>query len=518
MAELSSLTQMPLTSEFLSGKTAPKTPKGYVGMKEIAPVREELAKAQAGAEQEIGMADIEIEKAKRAENVAALESKAKRATETASELRNLSEREALVSARQELRDMAFVPKKDTAMDIAALFSLTSVIGMAIGGSGKMHAQQAMSAMNGMLEGYQKGRADLYKKQQIEFDKNFKAMQFKVQTLEKEYEEAVKLYMHDKEAGDLAAQAALAKAESPLFKAMENKVGKAATLSAIKELRTSVDKGVAMQNDLQTKADAERRHKENLAAQERRHKESLQHAEEMAKIRAAQKGDVKAGAVAGQVERMTNAMTQVSGAINSVASLPITTTAPVFGQKEFKGLFSAPLSVLNQNMSKETSQMLQGRMVGVARNLASLETGGAATGLAALTDSIQSGVAIPAGAKMHVALDKLAEMRRIVEDAARAALSSSKYTEDQKQLIRENVAIVQKAVPFTLDDVAEAVIASKGKSPKVAKEDRDLTFTQYINKYGVGSSNVGKSEGQSNLSDEEQAELEALRAKHGRPAQ
>jgi hypothetical protein len=64
------------------------------------------------------------------------------------------------------------------------------------------------------------------------------------------------------------------------------------------------------------------------------------------------------------------------------------------------------------------------------------------------------------------------------------LSSSKYTADQKQLIRENLAIVENAIPYTLEDVAQATIASKGKSPKVPREDRNLTFTQYVQKYGL----------------------------------
>jgi hypothetical protein len=248
----------------------------------------------------------------------------------------------------------------------------------------------------------------------------------------------------------------------------------------------------------------------MAQRERQHKQTLAAQTERA---LAKTSGGAGGAVAGQVERMTNAMTQVSGAIQSVADLQITTTAPLFGQKDFKGLFTAPLSALNQKISKTTSQLLQGRMVGVARNLASLETGGAATGLAGLTDSIQAGISIPAGAKMHVALDRLAEMRRIVEDAGRAALSSSKYTEEQKQLIRENIKIVEKAIPFTLQDVVDAVNTTGGKSPKVPKEDQNLSFTQYVNKYGVGS--AGGSQQDSSLTEEEKAELAELRAKHGR---
>jgi hypothetical protein len=257
--------------------------------------------------------------------------------------------------------------------------------------------------------------------------------------------------------------------------------------------------------------AERRHREDMAQRERQHKQTLAAQTERA---LAKTSGGAGGAVAGQVERMTNAMTQVSGAIQSVADLQITTTAPLFGQKDFKGLFTAPLSALNQKISKTTSQLLQGRMVGVARNLASLETGGAATGLAGLTDSIQAGISIPAGAKMHVALDRLAEMRRIVEDASRAALASPKYSPEQKQLIRENLAIVEQAIPFTLKDVNEAVIAGEGKSPKIPKEDQKLSFTDYVNKYGVGSSKE-KAAAASSLTEEEKAELAELKARYGR---
>jgi len=49
----------------------------------------------------------------------------------------------------------FIPTKDTAQDIAGLFSLIGVIGMVVG---KGNAMQAMGAMNGMLEGHRKGRA------------------------------------------------------------------------------------------------------------------------------------------------------------------------------------------------------------------------------------------------------------------------------------------------------------------------------------------------------------------------
>jgi hypothetical protein len=246
--------KLPKTAALLGGQGLPKTPKGYVGLAEKAPIEAELSEAQAKAEKDIGMADVGIERAKQEQKIQDLEGQQILAQKAAQDIRALPEREALKGKREEFAGMTFAPTKDNAQDLAGLFSLVNVIGMAVGGGGKQSAQQAMYAMNGMLEGYQKGKADLYKKEKESFDKNFKAMQEAVKTLEKDYEEAVKMYQYDKEAGDIARKLALAKSGSPLFKAMEDRVGMVGTLNAIKELRSSVDKGVTLQNNLQKAAD------------------------------------------------------------------------------------------------------------------------------------------------------------------------------------------------------------------------------------------------------------------------
>jgi len=263
----------PKASAFLSGKGLPPTPKGYVGVQEIGPIKEELAQARGKAEKDVGMADINIEREKQAQTIRDLEGQQVLAEKTAKDIRALPEREKLKTKRDEFTDMKFVPTKDTAQDIAGLFSLVNVIGMAMGGGGKQSAQQAMYAMNGMLEGYQKGRGDLYKKEKESFDKNFKAMQEAVKTLEKDYEEAVKMYQYDKEAADIARKLALAKNGGSMFKAMEDRVGVIGVLNAIKDTVSSVDKAAEMQNKLQeaddrrkAAADAKREAREFQAQQ------------------------------------------------------------------------------------------------------------------------------------------------------------------------------------------------------------------------------------------------------------
>ena len=497
--------------------TLPKPPElpktGRIGFKEALGVQEPFLKRKAELQPQMAAAEGDIAQAKQAQSEVLAGGKQQAMQQFATAEKGAKE---AYEGKLEAEPLpAFVPTKDTVQDIAGLFSVIGVIGMLVGGGGKMAGQRAMGAMNGMLEGYRKGRADLYKQQRNEFDANFKTMLQKHQEFRKEMEDAVKLAATNKEAGFAAAELAATKAGSDIVKAQLRKGDLAGAYKLVDESQKGADEALKLEQRAREKEEAakaaERRHREDLAARERQHKETLAAQTERAKLKGA---GGASGAASGQVERMVNAMSQVSGAINSLAQLPVITSSPVFGQKEFSGLFTAPLSVLNQKMSKETSQMMQDRLTGVGRNLASLETGGAATGLADLTKSIQAGVGIPAGAKLHVALDKLAEMRRIVDDAGRAALSSSKYTDEQKQLIRENMAIVEKAIPFTLQDVVDAVNASGGKSPKVPKEDQKLSFTDYVNKYGVGSSK-DRAEADAGLTEEEKAELAALRAKHGR---
>jgi hypothetical protein len=179
----------------------------------------------------------------------------------------------------------------------------------------------------------------------------------------------------------------------------------------------------------------------------------------------------------QATRVIQALTQTSDALQNVANLPITTTGPMFQQKQFNSLYTAPLSALNQELSDETSQMLQTRMTGVSRGLAALESGGAATGLVGLTESIEKGTFIPAGAKLNVALDKLGEMRRIVESSGKALLNDPKITDARRQLIEDELNIVRKAIPFTQADI--------DKARKASQENPDMSFTEFTSQKFAG---------------------------------
>jgi hypothetical protein len=219
------------------------------------------------------VAELEAKKtATEAANKAQLESKKVKTTENLTAERQKRE-EPLLSKKkvidEDLMNNHFEPTQESLKDQAMLFSLINVIGFAIGAGGKKNAQQAMYAMNGMLEGHQQGRADLYKTESARFDKNFKALQQRAVFLENELRRSLQDYTRDKVAGDERAHAAFAEAEADFMKVYAEKNGLVKAYERAKEIRKSIDKAIDEEKKRkerrEDKADADYRHRELIVA-------------------------------------------------------------------------------------------------------------------------------------------------------------------------------------------------------------------------------------------------------------
>lgn len=148
------------------------------------------------------------------------------------------ERKAEVSKQLET---PFIPTKETAGDMAQLFALINIAGFAMGAGGKRNAQAAMSAMNGMMEGYQKGRMDLYKKEKEAFETNVKRLKTLYDTLDKEINDAMQTLQTDRQAGLAKLKMAYAKTGADFYKNMEEKRGVAAMYEHHKAAKQEIDK-------------------------------------------------------------------------------------------------------------------------------------------------------------------------------------------------------------------------------------------------------------------------------------
>lgn len=162
----------------------------------------------------------------------------------------------------------FIPTRDNAASLAAIFALTNIAGFAIGAGGKRNAQAAMAGMNGMLEGYQKGRVDLYKKEKDVFDTNIKRLKTQMDMLDRQIKDAEETLLTNRQLGLQKLKVAFAQAGADFYRNMEEKRGVAAMLDhhkAVKrEVDQLVDRVIKEQQRADDKAAAERRHKETMA--------------------------------------------------------------------------------------------------------------------------------------------------------------------------------------------------------------------------------------------------------------
>ena len=216
---------------------------------DMAASMQERRGVEAGLRGQVLQAESDILRAEQEQKVAGLESKQANLQKEATELAVMPERQTLKQAQESLKDAAFIPSKDNAEDIATFFSLMGIVGMAIGGGGKENAYAAMAGMNGMLEGYKRGRADIYKRERDMFDKNFKALQTKVQIARDELADAVMLKTKNFEAGRVAEEVAIAKTGSPVLEAKLKKQGALETLKTLDGINADVSSLDKRKNDL-----------------------------------------------------------------------------------------------------------------------------------------------------------------------------------------------------------------------------------------------------------------------------
>ena len=147
----------------------------------------------------------------------------------------------------------FVPTKETTDDLTALFVTTNLLGFLVGGRGKNNAQAAMSAMNGMLEGHQKGRDDLYKKEKDIFDENQKVLSKSIEQLRNELKDAAETAAVDSQLGIAKARDSIAKHGFTTLMPYLEKQGLVPTYKLAEQAYKMNEDNLARQQKLEEKA-------------------------------------------------------------------------------------------------------------------------------------------------------------------------------------------------------------------------------------------------------------------------
>ena len=119
----------------------------------------------------------------------------------------------------------FEPTQETFLGLATMASLIAFVGRGVAGQpGTTSATGAITAMAGMMKGYQQGRKDVFEREKAIFDKNLQTIKSKTEKLKNELELSMKMAATDRRAAEAKATIAIAESNSPVLKAKYEKQG------------------------------------------------------------------------------------------------------------------------------------------------------------------------------------------------------------------------------------------------------------------------------------------------------
>lgn len=109
-------------------------------------------------------------------------------------------REAQEYAGKSAQDVAFAPTRENVPELTQLFGMLTTVAMMAGGKGRQSGMGALAAMTGAMEGYQKGRKDVFNNELKEFDKRIREVQLHNQNVRNKLNDALKTMQTDRDAG------------------------------------------------------------------------------------------------------------------------------------------------------------------------------------------------------------------------------------------------------------------------------------------------------------------------------
>jgi len=144
-------------------------------------------------------------------------------------------REQDMMAEAEQAMSQFTVSKETLGGMATLASVIGVLGSLAGNTGGRQAGLgAIKSMTGMMAGYQKGRADEFRRDQIEFDKQYKIMTGKLDRASKEFDRAIAMMPYNMAEAQKIKNTALARLNSDIITAVDAKQGITRANSILKQ--------------------------------------------------------------------------------------------------------------------------------------------------------------------------------------------------------------------------------------------------------------------------------------------
>jgi len=353
------------------------------------------------------------------------------------------------------KDTTFVPTKENVNDLAAVFTLTNLLGFMIGGKSKGNAQAALSAQNGMLEGHQKGLQDVYKREKDVFDENQKALEKTINALDKQLTENIQLYATNRDAGLAAIRTTLAEHNANFLKDSLEKYGPAYMYDQLMNTKKVNDQLKQVKAKLYE-------HEEKVQNERIRQQQKDQELAETKRyhdIEAAKQG--KTGQTQQfMAQRAVNALGGLASAAENISQLPKGSTTGILSYLSNKpGMINFLSDEGARKISDKQAEAFDVLFTGVTRNLAAIEASGAATGLVGLASQMEKLIPKAGQSNFKSAL-QLADMRRVAVENITPLINSGLLNPQQKEEAAKLVQRIETAIPYTTNDIVKVQFAGK----------------------------------------------------------
>jgi ribosomal protein L9 len=190
------------------GAGVPGVPEDFVAARAKFKKPTDVSTEQARMLQQQGRLEQDIGMATQAKEQYIAEAKADIATQERQAAQKIEA--DLDATRKKFPYPEFHPTKDNIQSLSTLFGLIGVIGASLGGAGKMSATTSLNAMGGMMNGWQQGRADLWKKEKDEFDKGMLKVKAVLEDAYKDADRAMKTLAYNRQEAEALANQSAAK--------------------------------------------------------------------------------------------------------------------------------------------------------------------------------------------------------------------------------------------------------------------------------------------------------------------
>lgn len=174
---------------------------------------------------------------------------------------------------------------------------------------------------------------------------------------------------------------------------------------------------------------------------------------------------RTSAVTERTGRVLRPLGALASALETIKELPEGTTTGILPNLKTKdGVVNYIRNNIGNTVTPQEADNLNTILSGIGRYLASIEAGGAATGLVGLQDKLEQAVYIRAGVDTpgKVAF-KLADIRRIAEESTEYLIDAGELTEKQEMAAKKAMDRIKKIIPFTTTDVVRADRSSETRT-------------------------------------------------------